>query len=86
VEDLGEAALKSFVQEIGRGSSEIPCLLFPYPKFLKEKSSNKLIRELKKVKEFDLIFLKIHKVSRKQQIDRKHFKRAIMTFEFSNRA
>lgn len=83
VENMKEAALKSFIKKIGRNNGEIPCLLFPYPKFLEEKSSNKLIRELKKVNEFDLIFMTIKKISRKEQIDRKHFKRTKMIFDFT---
>ncbi|NGX50668.1 MAG: Lysophospholipid transporter LplT [Chlamydiae bacterium] len=86
VEDLKEAALKSFIKTISGGRAEIPCLLFPYPKFLEEKSSSKLIRELKKVTKFDLIIVKIHKTSRKNQIERKLFKRAKIRFEFTKKS
>ncbi|MCB1110761.1 MAG: hypothetical protein KDK64_07235, partial [Chlamydiia bacterium] len=83
VKDPRQDALQTFVKKVNRTKHQIPCLLFPYPKFLEEKSSEKLIRDLKKVKDFDLIFVKIRKVSRKEQIDRKHFKRAKVTFTFS---
>jgi len=83
VKDPRQDALKTFVKKMKKTKHQIPCLLFPYPKFLEEKSSSKLIRELKKIKDFDLVFVKIRKVSRKDQIDRKHFKRAKVTFTFS---
>lgn len=85
VEDLKEAALKAFIKSMRHDKTEIPCLLFPYPQFLEEKSSNKLIRELKKETAFDLIFLKIQKIPRKEQIDRKHFKRTKITFTFEKK-
>lgn len=83
VKDTKHDALKAFVKQVNRTKHQIPCLLFPYPKFLEEKSSNKLIRELKKIKDFELVFVHIRKLSRRQQIDRKHFKRAKVTFTFS---
>lgn len=83
VKDPRQDALQTFVKKMHRTKHQIPCLLFPYPKFLEEKSSAKLIRDLKKIKEFDLVFVKIRKVSRKEQIDKKHFKRAKVTFTFS---
>ncbi|MCB1107559.1 MAG: MFS transporter [Chlamydiia bacterium] len=83
VKDPRQDALKTFVKKVNKTKHQIPCLLFPYPKFLEEKSSAKLVRELKKIKSFDLVFVKIRKVSRKEQIDRKHFKRAQVTFTFS---
>lgn len=83
VKDPRQDALKIFVEKAKKAKHQIPCLLFPYPKFLEEKSSRKLVRELKKIKDFDLVFVKIRKVSRKDQIDRKHFKRAKITFTFS---
>ena len=83
VKDPKEDALKKFLKKTKKRKHQIPCLLFPYPKFLEEKSSNKLVRELKKIKDFDLVFVHINKVSRKDQIDRKHFKRAKVSFTFS---
>jgi acyl-[acyl-carrier-protein]-phospholipid O-acyltransferase/long-chain-fatty-acid--[acyl-carrier-protein] ligase len=82
VKDPRQDAMKTFVKKVKKTKHQIPCLLFPYPKFLEEKSSSKLVRDLKKVKDFDLVFVKIRKVSRKDQIDRKHFKRAKVTFSF----
>ncbi|QVL57754.1 MAG: MFS transporter [Simkaniaceae bacterium] len=83
VKDPREDALKTFLRKTKKRKHQIPCLLFPYPKFLEEKSSNKLVRELKKTKDFDLVFVHIKKLSRKDQIDRKHFKRAKVSFTFS---
>ncbi len=83
VKDPQEDALKTFLKKTKKKRDQIPCLLFPYPKFLEEKSSNKLLRELKKIKDFDLVFVYIKKLSRKEQIERKHFKRAKVTFTFS---
>ncbi len=84
VKDLRETALKTFLKKVNKRKHQIPCLLFPYPEFLEEKSSAKLIRELKKIKDFDLVFVHIEKISRKEQIDRKHFKRAKISFSFKN--
>lgn len=83
VKDPQEGALKTFLKKTKKKGHQIPCLLFPFPKFLEEKSSTKLIKELKKIKDFDLVFVHINKVSRKEQIERKHFKRARVTFTFS---
>ena len=85
VADQKEDALKSFIKEIGRDTPEIPCLLFPYPKFLEEKSSNKLIRELKKIQTFDLVFVNIQKIPRKKRLTRKHFKRPKLIFSFTKK-
>ena len=85
VEDQKEAALKSFIKKVGRKENEIPCLLFPYPKFLEEKSSTKLIRELKREEAFDLIFVNVQKIPRRKQIDRKHFKRTKLIFKFNKK-
>lgn len=83
VKDLKEDALKTFLKKTKKKEHQIPCLLFPYPKFLEEKSSNKLLKDLKKIKDFDLVFVHIKKVSRKEQIERKHFKRTQVTFTFT---
>lgn len=83
VMDPKEDALKTFLRKTQKKKHQIPCLLFPYPKFFEEKSSNKLLKELKKIKDFDLVFVHIKKVSRSEQIDRKHFKRTRFTFNFS---
>lgn len=83
VKDPQEDALKTFLRKTKKKKHQIPCLLFPYPKFLEEQSSNKLMRELKKIKDFDLVFVHIKKLTRKEQIERKHFKRAKVTFTFS---
>lgn len=83
VKDLKKDALKIFLKKTQKKEHQIPCLLFPYPKFLEEKSSNKLLKDLKKIKDFDLVFVHIKKVSRKEQIERKHFKRTKVTFTFT---
>jgi hypothetical protein len=81
--DPKQDALKTFLKKAKKTKHQIPCLLFPYPKFLEEKSSDKLLKELKKIKDFDLVFVHIEKIPRKEQIDRKHFKRAKVTFTFT---
>lgn len=86
VKDPKEDALKIFLKKTKKRKHQIPCLLFPYPKFLEEKASNKLLRELKKIKDFELVFVNIKKISRKEQIERKHFKRSKVSFTFSNTA
>lgn len=83
VKDMKTEALESFIRKVSKTKHQIPCLLFPYPNFLEEKASRELIRDLKKIKTFDLVFVHIKKISRKEQIDRKHFKRARVTFTFS---
>jgi len=83
VKDPRQDALKTFIKKVKKTKHQVPCLLFPFPKFLEEKSSEKLVKELRKINDFDLIFVKISKISRKEQIDRKHFKRSQVTFKFS---
>jgi acyl-[acyl-carrier-protein]-phospholipid O-acyltransferase/long-chain-fatty-acid--[acyl-carrier-protein] ligase len=81
--DPKQNALKTFLKKTKKKKHQIPCLLFPYPKFLEEKSSDKLLKELKKIKDFDLVFVHVKKIARKEQIDRKHFKRTKVTFTFT---
>jgi len=87
VEDMKESLLRSFVEKLHDelGKEETPCLLFPDPSFLKERSSGKLLRELRKIQTFDLKFVTIQETPRKNQRDRVHFKRPKIVVEFSDR-
>ncbi|WP_420421677.1 MFS transporter [Simkania sp.] len=87
VEDMKENLLRSFVQKLHDelDKEETPCLLFPDPSFLKERSSGKLLRELRKIQTFDLKFVTIQETPRKNQRDRVHFKRPKIVVEFSDR-
>ncbi|MCB1085167.1 MAG: hypothetical protein KDK60_03600, partial [Chlamydiia bacterium] len=84
VKDPKEEGLKAFLKKVHQKKSLTPCLLFPYPKFLESKSSTKLIKDLKKVGKFTVTHVEIKRVSRKEQIDRKHFKRPQVTFSFKS--
>ena len=87
VEDMKESLLRSFVKELQHEISkeETPCLLFPDPAFLKERSSGKLLRELRKIQTFDLKFVSIKETPRSKQRDRVHFKRPKIVVEFTDR-
>ncbi|MDJ0652473.1 MAG: MFS transporter [Simkaniaceae bacterium] len=83
VRDLDEEALKNFLHKTKKRKEQTPCLLFPYPKFLEEESLHRWVRELKESKDFDLVFVRINKVARKDQSDWRHFNRSKVSLIFS---
>lgn len=85
VKNRKESVISSFLKRICPKKQEFSCLLFPGPHLLEDNFSNKDLRELKKIQDFDIVYMSVQEIPRSYLLHRKFFKRTKLIVSFEHK-